>query len=182
MHPFVETGANLEQALRGAAAIIKQNDQIGPLGNIDSSSLTRVRIAAHRFDDFDRRLGRLYSLQDLGENLRIARHLTDQRDRPELADRHSVDVVRPLDDVTTPIVPARDSLRFPTMMIVSCARLTIAMSKPSRTSRSTTRSSLAINGQIRSSSRSTPRSARTCLLSLSSSVKSEHEAVALLQC
>lgn len=57
MHPRVDTGANLKQALRGAAPIIEQNDEIGLLREFDCSLLARVRVAAHRLNDLDRGFG-----------------------------------------------------------------------------------------------------------------------------
>src|SRR5215831_16242478 len=53
MHALVDARADLENALRGAAAVIEQNDHVGPLRELDRGSLARIGVAAHRLDDFD---------------------------------------------------------------------------------------------------------------------------------
>src|SRR5262249_49481292 len=67
-HAFVHARANLENALCGAAAVVEQNDHIGPLRELDRGSLARVGVAAHGLDDLDRCFGPAYPLDDLGEN------------------------------------------------------------------------------------------------------------------
>src|SRR5262249_13620988 len=66
MHAGVHARADLENALRSTAAVIEQNDHVGPLRELDRGSLARVGVAAHGLDDFDWRLGPAYPLDDFG--------------------------------------------------------------------------------------------------------------------
>src|SRR5215813_9457428 len=82
MHAVVHARADLENALRSTAAVVEQNDHVGPLRKLDGGSLPRVGVATHGLDDFDWRLGPAYSLDEFGEDFGVAGDLTHERGRP----------------------------------------------------------------------------------------------------
>src|SRR5262249_25766904 len=118
MHALVDARADLENALRGAAAVIEQNDHVGPLRELDRGSLARIGVAAHRLDDFDWCLGPAYSLDDFGENFGIAGDLTHERNGALLCVLQSVDILRPLEHVALAPVLVGYLLRDTAMMVV----------------------------------------------------------------
>src|SRR5262245_46514175 len=99
MHAVVHARTDLKNALRSTAAVVEQNDHVGPLRELDRGSLTRVGVAAHGLDDFDWRLGPAYPLDDFGENFGVAGDLTHQRHGAARLVRQSVDVARTFDHV-----------------------------------------------------------------------------------
>src|SRR5262245_5461952 len=109
MHAVVHVRADLENALRSTPAVIEQNDHVGPLRELDRGSLPRVGVAAHGLDDFDRRLGPAYPLDDFGENFGVAGDLTHQRHGAALLVRQTVDIVRPFEHVAA---ASRRSIRL----------------------------------------------------------------------
>src|SRR5262249_41437781 len=118
MHAVVHARADLENALRSTAAVVEQNDHVGPLRKLDRGSLPRVGVAAHGLDDFDQRLGPAYALDDFGEYFGVASDLTHQRHGAAVFVRQSIDVVRPLDHVAAAPVLIGYLFRDAAMMIV----------------------------------------------------------------
>src|SRR5262249_48379735 len=118
VHALVHARADLENALRSPAAVIEQNDHVGPLRELDRGSLARVGVAAHGLDDFDWRFGPAYSLDDFGKDFGVAGDLTHQRDGAALFAGQSVDVVRPLDHVAAAPVLIGNLFCDAAMMIV----------------------------------------------------------------
>src|SRR5262249_48948790 len=52
MHAVVHARADLENALRSTAAVVEQNDHVGPLPNLDGHSLPPLRATPHALSAF----------------------------------------------------------------------------------------------------------------------------------
>src|SRR5262249_43693500 len=115
---LVDARADLENALRGAAAVIEQNDHVGPLRELDRGSLARIGVAAHRLDDFDWCFRLAYSLDDFGENFGIAGDLTHERNGTSPFVGQKSEVVRSFEHVAPAPVLVGYLLRDTAMMVV----------------------------------------------------------------
>src|SRR5260370_5691018 len=118
MHAFVHARADLETALRGAAAVIEQNDHVGLLRKLDRGSLARIGVAAHGLDDLDWCFRVAYSLDDLGEDFGVAGDLTHERNGPALFVGQKIEVVRAFEHVAPAPVLIGYLFRDAAMMIV----------------------------------------------------------------
>src|SRR6266487_272667 len=119
MHAFVDSRADLENALRRPAAVIEQNDHASLLRKLDRGSLARVGVAAHGLVDLDWRLGAADWLDDFGENFGVAGDLPHQRNGPAVFAGQTV--VRALDHVTAASVLISNLFGDAAVVVVFCA-------------------------------------------------------------